>query len=125
MSTPDPAVPPASITPAPSPAAAPIPLPAPAAPSSSPRSSLRGHLLNGLLVGVVLVFAFLSASTPVRNSDFWMHLAGGRLLAEGRYQFGVDPFAYTTGGTYWANHAWLFDLLLYLVYNAFGGGLLV
>jgi hypothetical protein len=75
-----------------------------------------------LLAVVVLVFAFLTASFAVRNSDFWMHLAGGRLLAEGRYQFGVDPFAYTTEGTYWANHAWLFDLALYLLYSSQSSG---
>jgi hypothetical protein len=73
-----------------------------------------------VLVGVVLVFAFLAASFAVRNSDFWLHLASGRLLAEGRYQFGVDPFAFTTENHYWANHAWLFDLPLYLLYSRLG-----
>jgi tetratricopeptide (TPR) repeat protein len=73
-----------------------------------------------VLMGVILVFAFLAASFAVRNSDFWLHLASGRLLAEGRYQFGVDPFAFTTEHHYWANHAWLFDLLLYLLYSRLG-----
>ena len=76
---------------------------------------------------MVLVFAFLAASFAVRNSDFWMHLASGRLLAKGDYQFGVDPFAYTTKNVYWANHAWLFDLLLYWLYqlDQHVGGILV
>lgn len=73
----------------------------------------------------MLVFAFLTASFAVRNSDFWMHLASGRLLAEGNYHFGVDPFAYTTQGVYWANHAWLFDLLVYLVFTKLGAIVLV
>jgi hypothetical protein len=77
------------------------------------------------LAGVVLAFAFLVASFAVRNSDFWLHLADGRILAEGRYQFGVDPFTYTTDGVYWANHAWLFDLLLFLLYSQVGGAVLV
>jgi hypothetical protein len=69
---------------------------------------------------MVLVFAFLAASFAVRNSDFWMHLASGRLLAEGRYPFGDDPFAFTTENQRWANHAWLFDWPLYLVYARLG-----
>jgi hypothetical protein len=73
-----------------------------------------------LLIGLVLVFAFLAASFAVRNSDFWLHLASGRLLAEGRYPFGADPFAFTTENHYWANHAWLFELPLYLIYNRLG-----
>jgi tetratricopeptide (TPR) repeat protein len=78
------------------------------------------HVVDRVLIGLVLVFAFLAASFAVRNSDFWLHLAGGRLLAEGRYQFGVDPFAFTTENHYWANHAWLFDWSLFLAYTRLG-----
>jgi hypothetical protein len=78
-----------------------------------------------VLVGLVLLFTFLASSFAVRNSDFWLHLASGRLLAEGRYQFGVDPFAFTTENHYWANHAWLFDLSLFLAYTHFGSTALV
>jgi hypothetical protein len=76
---------------------------------------MQRRLFDLVLIGVVLVFAFLAASFAVRNSDFWLHLASGRLLAEGRYPFGADPFAFTTEDHYWANHAWLFDLPLYLL----------
>src|SRR5207253_9013000 len=72
------------------------------------------------LVVVVLAFAFLLASVAVRNSDFWMHLATGRLIAHGQYQFGTDPFSYTSTA-YWANHTWLYDLTLYGLATASGG----
>jgi hypothetical protein len=78
-----------------------------------------------LSVGLVLVFAFLAGSFVARNSDVWLHLATGRLLARGDYHFGTDPFAYTTAGVYWANHAWLFDLGLYLAFGPLGGAGLV
>jgi hypothetical protein len=87
--------------------------------------SWRRRTFDFMLVVVVLLFAFLAASFTARNSDFWMHLASGRIMAEGRYQFGVDPFAYTTEDVYWANHAWLFDWLLFLIYRQFGGVVLV
>src|SRR5207245_1959087 len=74
---------------------------------------------------LVPLFALAAASFAVRNSDFWLHLATGRELAEGKYTFGVDPFSYTTEGVRWVNHAWLFDLLLYLVHQAGGGAALV
>jgi tetratricopeptide (TPR) repeat protein len=91
-------------------------------PSASP---LRRVVFDLILVIVALGFAFLAASYAVRNSDFWMHLASGRRLAEGSYQFGVDPFCYTTQDVYWANHAWLFDLVLFQLFRQFGGALLV
>jgi tetratricopeptide (TPR) repeat protein len=81
---------------------------------------MQRRFFDLVLIGMVLAFAFLAASFAVRNSDFWLHLASGRLLAEGRYRFGVDPFAFTTENQYWANHAWLFDLPLYLLYVNLG-----
>jgi hypothetical protein len=131
MTTPDHSVQPTLESSPPPPETPTIPLPAgsPAAPPVSTRQGTR-RVFDGLVVSVVLIFAFLAASFAVRNSDFWMHLAAGRLLAEGRYQFGVDPFCYTTENVYWANHAWLFDLMLYGSYQLDSllhaeGGLLV
>src|SRR6266851_770364 len=78
-----------------------------------------------ILATVVLIFAFLAASFAARNSNVWQHLASGRLLAQSKYSFGSDPFAYTTSGAYWANHSWLFDLLLYAGHQMVGGSGLV
>src|SRR6266576_2341022 len=61
-----------------------------------------------LLTFLVLVLAFLSASIIARNSDLWFHLATGRLLAQGEFSFGTDPFAYTSHGVYWPCHSWTF-----------------
>jgi tetratricopeptide (TPR) repeat protein len=77
--------------------------------------------LNGLLVILLLALAFLMAASPVRNSDFWMHLATGREMAQQRYEFGKDPFSYTTAGVYWTNHSWLFDWVLYESFRLLGG----
>ncbi|HEY7326886.1 MAG TPA: hypothetical protein VH592_04570 [Gemmataceae bacterium] len=89
---------------------------------------MRLRFFDLVLLGLVLIFAFFAASFAVRNSDFWLHLASGRLIAEGRYPFGADPFAFTTENHYWANHAWLFDWPLYLLYTRLGeqvGGVVV
>jgi hypothetical protein len=74
-----------------------------------------------LLVIVLVLFAFLLASFPARNSDYWLHLATGRFFAEGNYSFGIDPFSYTTHDSYWVNHSWLYDWLLYRL-TMLGGG---
>jgi len=98
----------------------PVPVPAPA-PSSGARLDRTIRILNGVLVALVLGLAFLTAATPVRNGDFWMHLATGREIAQQRYEFGKDPFSYTTSGVYWANHAWLYDWTLYQSYRLLDG----
>ncbi len=76
--------------------------------------------LDRVLVGLLLALAFLLASFAIQNSDFWQHLATGRLLAQGDYTFGANPFSHPET-LYWANHAWLFDLTTYGLASLGGG----
>jgi tetratricopeptide (TPR) repeat protein len=73
-------------------------------------------VLDGLLVVLVAALAFSLASTPARNSDLWLHLASGRLLAGGRLPAGTDPFASTTEGAFWVNPSWLADGALHALH---------
>jgi hypothetical protein len=81
--------------------------------------------MDSVLLFATVAFAFLAASFAAANSDLWMHLATGRLIAAGEYHFGSDPFAYITAGQYWANHSWLFDLAFFELFRLGGGGTLV
>lgn len=92
----------------------------PAAPPSPERVARQIGWLDGMLIGLLLLFAFLLGSYASRNSDLWMHLATGRMIAQGEYSFGVDPCSYASSGT-WINHSWLFDLLIYGLAQAAGG----
>jgi hypothetical protein len=65
---------------------------------------------------LVLIAAFLIGSFSARNSDFWYHIAAGRLIAEGSYSFGTDPFSYMTEGRMWVNHSWLWDRVAYQLF---------
>jgi len=81
--------------------------------------------LDSLQVMLVLVLAFFCSSFTIRDSDFFHHLASGRALSQGVYQFGKDPFCYTTEDVYWVNHSWIYDWGLYHLFNLVGGAGLV
>ncbi len=102
---------------------------APSAPGqpapAGPGRGRTGVFLDRLLMGLTLLLALVVASAPARNSDLWMHLAAGRLIAHGTYQFGVDPFTYSGAGLYWVNHSWLYDLVSYALFQSLGGWALV
>ena len=50
-----------------------------------------------LLLGLVVALGFLVASVPAYNSDLWMQMATGRLIAHGDYlPGGADPFSFAT-----------------------------
>src|SRR5262245_36215616 len=110
----------------PAPEAPDIPLPPPPTPPVRKRISpeqLAAEVarLDRAVAFVLLVLTFLLASFAVRNSDFWLNLAAGRHVVQGGFaSFGSDPFSYTTT-KYWANHAWLFDVILYGLTSLAGG----
>ncbi len=95
------------------------------APPSAPLPLPRAGVLGAVLALLVAALAFLLASTPARNSDLWLHLASGRALARGEAPPGADPFASTTAGALWVNHAWLGDIALYGIYELGDGRALV
>ena len=82
------------------------------------------HALDWLSVLVVVTLAVFLASFAVRNSDFWLHLAAGRLITSGAYPFGLDPFSALDPTPVWINHAWLYDVLIFLI-NRSGGGMAI
>jgi hypothetical protein len=63
--------------------------------------------LDWMNVLVVLALAVFLASFAVRNSDFWLHLAAGRLIASGAYPVGLDPVSARDPAPVWISHAWL------------------
>ena len=73
-----------------------------------------------LIAALVLTLGFLLGSFAATNSDVWMHLATGRLIAQGEYTFGDDPFSFTSTGP-WINHSWLYSWLFYDLFNQVGG----
>jgi tetratricopeptide (TPR) repeat protein len=82
--------------------------------------------LTVLLVVLALGLAGLSAAIPIRNSDLFMHLGTAKLMVEGKYTFGADPFTVNSHAARWVNHSWLFDLASYGLFRLTGGeGLVV
>lgn len=73
-----------------------------------------------VLAVLAVCLAFLLASFAARNSDVWLHLGAGKLLATGGYSPGSDPLSYTAAGRPWVNHSWLYDLGSYFLYQADG-----
>jgi hypothetical protein len=100
-----------------------VPVSRPTKKKPSPRTPEQIARLVGrldvALVGAVLLFAFLTAFFPVYNSDFFQQAALGRLIVQGQYLpwTGTDPLSFTSEGVYWVNHNWLYDIIVYAIYQ--------
>lgn len=79
-----------------------------------------------LLLVLGLVLAFLLACFPISDPEIFLSLQTGKLVASGEFPWGTDPYGFADGlQAPWAHTGWLGDLLIYALYQAGGGPLLV
>ena len=67
------------------------------------------------------VFGIVTTARGPVDSDYYWHIAAGRLVAE-RGVMSVDPFSYTWEGQPWVMHEWLGELLMHWLVTGLGVG---
>ena len=73
----------------------------------------------------VFVFAFLFASRPLSDGDFWWHLKTGEYIVRNFSIPRVDFYSFTVPGRHWVAHEWLSEVIFYLVYSRAGFNTLI
>lgn len=82
----------------------------------------RLNLLAGLFV-LLATFGLLVfvANLEIKDLDLWLHIGVGRYIVQHGFQVPtVDILSCTVAGTPWVNHEWLFQVIVYLIYNKWG-----
>jgi hypothetical protein len=79
------------------------------------------RLLPLLVVAVACVFAL----RRLDDFDVWWHLAAGRWIVGHRAVPHADTLSYMSAGRPWINLQWLYEVLLYALYQVGGAGALV
>ncbi|HYO77102.1 MAG TPA: hypothetical protein VE010_11620, partial [Thermoanaerobaculia bacterium] len=72
-----------------------------------------------LPIALALLFA-AAAVGPIRNYDFFWHLATGRWIVEHAALPQVDPFAVASEKHDWINGEWLFEVAAYALHELVG-----
>jgi hypothetical protein len=73
-----------------------------------------------VLVASVLAFAAVAGTLRLRAYDTFWHLAAGRWILEHGAVPRVDPFRFTSHGTPWVDHEWLFQVAIAALERAGG-----
>ena len=73
----------------------------------------------------VFVFAFLFASRPLSDGDFWWHLKTGEYIVRNFSIPRIDFYSFTVPGRQWVAHEWLSEVIFYLVYSRAGFNTLI
>lgn len=77
---------------------------------------VAGLLPIGALFGLM---AFV-ANVEIKDLDLWLHLAVGKFITLSGTIPQADIFSNAAGGHFWNNHEWLFQVLLYNVFQTWG-----
>ena len=79
------------------------------------------NLFFGLGVLVVLFgLAILEANVEIQDLDLWLHLATGRHIIDNFSIPQADIFSASLYGSPWINHEWLFQVIVYSMYQFLG-----
>jgi hypothetical protein len=81
--------------------------------------------LASLLPALPVALAALLALRRLDDSDTWWHLAAGRWIVQHASVPRTDPLSFTVPDHAWVNVQWLFDLILYELFQRGGAALLV
>jgi len=83
---------------------------------------VRKLTIQRLMGAILFILLFMMALHIPTDTDMWWHLRSGERIVEQRAVPRTDPFSWTRGGEPWIDHGWGAQLVLYGVYELFGGG---
>lgn len=83
--------------------------------------SILGNSKSGWLpAGIGIFLCALLAVYPISDFDTFWHLANGRAMLEQHRIISEEIFSYTANGVPFENHAWLAQIIFYLITEVFG-----
>ncbi|MDD2235586.1 MAG: tetratricopeptide repeat protein [Kiritimatiellae bacterium] len=83
-----------------------------------------GNLLKNVAIAAALITLAVIGLRTVANDEVWTHLASGRAIAESGILH-PDTFSWSHAETPWVNTSWLYDLMLYRIWQLGGAPLAV
>jgi tetratricopeptide (TPR) repeat protein len=79
-----------------------------------------------IFLSVFFAFCALFAADKIKSFDVWWHLKTGEWIWAHKAIPQVDPFSYTFQGAKWIDFEWLFQAVIYPIYQLGGfGGLII
>ena len=88
-------------------------------PSPPPSTPIR-LILAWLVPAIAVVITMRPVGEPVLDPDVWWHLRVGQWVVEHRAVPTMDPFTQLGSSTPWVAYSWLFEVVLFGLYSAFG-----
>ena len=77
--------------------------------------------LFGLLpIGALFAVVFYVANMEIKDLDLWLHIAVGKFITLNHFIPDKDILSCSIVGQSWINHEWLFQVIVYNIFNIWG-----
>jgi len=81
----------------------------------------RLSMIAGLFaLAAIFILTIFMANLEIKDLDIWLHLGMGRTIVQTGVVPDQDVLSCTIAGRPWVNHEWLFQVLVFLIYQAGG-----
>jgi len=78
------------------------------------------YIVGMLPIGALFGLLVYTAGIEIKDLDLWLHLAMGKFITLHHYVPDVDMLSNSIAGKPWGNHEWLFQVIVYNIYNIWG-----
>ncbi|MBA3015155.1 MAG: tetratricopeptide repeat protein [Proteobacteria bacterium] len=88
-------------------------------------SSTQSSCCSPLPIILTLAVIGFMGIFPIQDFDIFWHLANGRAMVEQGAIINQEIFSFTAAGKHFSNHAWLAQILLFLIFKTLGANGLI
>ncbi|HLF18578.1 MAG TPA: tetratricopeptide repeat protein [Candidatus Omnitrophota bacterium] len=80
------------------------------------------HYIGILPIGALFGLVAFVANVEIKDLDLWLHLGVGKFIWENHFVPRVDILSCSIAGSPWINHEWLFQVIVYKIFEIGGAG---
>jgi hypothetical protein len=84
-------------------------------------SFYRQLTIQRLMIAILFILLSVMAVRVPTDTDTWWHIRSGEYIVKNKEIPKTDPFSYTRYGHDWIDHSWGSQIVIYGVYDLFGG----
>ncbi len=71
-------------------------------------------------IAVLFSLIIFASQIEIKDLDLWLHIGTGRYIVQNHQIPHVDVLSCTIAGKPWINHEWLFQIIVYFLFERFG-----
>jgi len=83
------------------------------------------YIFGLFAVGMLFALVVFLTNIEIKDLDIWLHIGMGRFIMQNGFIPGFDVLSHSIAGQPWVNHEWLFQVIVYNIFEQWGASGLI